>query len=81
VAGIGLIGVPSDSAGIAGGVALAPAALRRAGLVRALSGSVTVEELGDIELPSPTPGRDPATAIIDPGMLAAVVDGVAAATA
>jgi arginase len=77
VASIGVIDVPSDSAGISGGVAKAPAALRNAGLMEALCQVALVEDLGDVPLPEPVPGRDPVTGLIDPGMFAAVVEGVA----
>lgn len=78
---IGVIGVPSDSAGIAGGVARAPRVLREAGLIESLSGVCPTVDHGDVPLPRPTPGRDPATALIDPGMLAAVVNETATAVA
>jgi arginase len=81
-AGIGLLGVPTNSAGTADGVARAPAALREAGLVEALGRSSSVVDFGDVVLPGPAPVRDPSTRVIDPEglqtMVAAVRNGVAA---
>jgi arginase len=86
-AGIGLLGVPTNSAGTTDGVALAPAALRGAGLVAALerSSASSVVDYGDVALPAPSPVRDPKTRVIDPegvkAMVAEVRDGVAAIVA
>ena len=55
-----LIGVPYNSAGTTDGVARAPGALRRAGLVKALTlAGLDVSDRGDVELPTPSPERDP----------------------
>jgi arginase len=83
---VALIGVPFDSAGSPAGVARAPAALRAAGLLEALhSAGSAVVDMGDIQL---TPGhaeRDPASGIIAPEALFAMVhrvrDAVSAAFA
>jgi arginase len=81
-AGIGLLGVPTNSAGMTDGVARAPTALREAGLVEALSRSSPVVDYGDVVVPDPSPVRDPETRVIDPegskAMVAEVRDGVAA---
>jgi arginase len=81
-AGIGLLGVPTNSAGRTDGVARAPAALREAGLVEALWRSSSVVDYGDVVVRHPSPVRDPGTRVIDPeglkAMVAEVRDGVAA---
>jgi arginase len=82
MAAIGLLGVPTNSAGTTGGVARAPAALREAGLLDALRRDGDVRDHGDVALPEPSPARDAATHLIDPGGLATMVirvrDAVAA---
>jgi len=50
-----LIGVPTNSAGRADGVARAPAALRAAGLAEALG----ARDAGDVAVPPLAPERDP----------------------
>ena len=83
---VALIGVPFDSAGTATGVARAPAALRAAGLLEALkkAGSAVVD-MGDIQLTPGDADRDPASGIIAPEALLAMVhcleDAVSAAIA
>ena len=72
----GLIGVPTNSSGRDDGVARAPAVLRGAGLVDALW---PCADYGDVPVLPPRPERDPATGIIDPAGLAAMVGGVRAA--
>src|SRR5687767_6667208 len=74
--GIGVLGVPSNSAGTADGVARAPEALRDAGLVDALQRVSSAVDYGDVQLPAPSPVRDPETHLIDPNGLRAVVEGV-----
>src|SRR5437899_1164153 len=74
---IGLIGVPCNSAGTAGGVARAPEALRARGLVDRLGQHVQLTDLGDVSLP-PTWShplvRDPDSSIIDPEGLATIAE-------
>ncbi len=71
---VALIGVPFDSAGTPAGVARAPAALRAAGLLAALQDAgIVVVDMGDVPL---TPGdamRDPASEIIAPDALLAMI--------
>lgn len=56
---VDLVGVPFSSAGTNEGVARAPAALRRAGLVEALvAAEIDVADVGDVTLPSSRPDRD-----------------------
>jgi arginase len=61
---IGLIGVPTNTAGKTDGVAKAPAVLRRAGLVEALRRSCDVRDDGDVSFLRPTEGRDSESGII-----------------
>lgn len=81
MAGIGLLGVPANSSGRTDGVARAPAALRDAGLVDAVARASSVADYGDVELPAPSSERDPATGVIDPSGLKALVEGVRAGVA
>jgi arginase len=81
MADIGLLGVPTNSAGRPDGVARAPAALRDAGLVEALRRAATVVDYGDVRLPVPSPERDADTHVIDPSGLRALVEGVRAGVA
>jgi arginase len=73
---IGVLGVPTNSAGKTDGVARAPAALREAGLVDALERVSSVVDYGDLTLPPPIPERDPVTHVIDPMGLTALVEAV-----
>jgi arginase len=74
---IEVIGAPFNSAGTADGVARAPAALRRAGLVSALEHLVDeVVDRGDLQFPSATPQRDPATRVIAVEALAPMLRSV-----
>jgi arginase len=76
MAGIGVLGVPTNSAGKADGVARAPGALREAGLIGALEQVLRVVDYGDVTLPVPTPERDPETHVIDPTGLKALLEAV-----
>lgn len=79
--GIGVLGVPTNSAGRTDGVALAPAALREAGLVDALERLSPVVDYGDVTLPPPSPERDPITHLIDPAGQTALVEAVRSSVA
>ena len=74
--GVGVLGVPYNSAGRTDGVAVAPAALRRAGLLEALAETSSVRDYGDVTLTAPSTTRDPETHVIDPDGLRAVVGRV-----
>jgi arginase len=74
---IALIGVPFDSAGTATGVARAPAALRAAGLPAALQeAGIAVIDMGDVRLAPSDTTRDPASGIIAPDALLAMIGSV-----
>ena len=70
---IGLLGVPTNSAGKVDGVARAPLVLRDEGLVDALRRHTEVRDYGDVTLPDPSPTRDSRSHIIDPDGLDALV--------
>lgn len=76
---IGLVGVPFNSAGTAGGVALAPAALRSRSLVKALRAVADVDDRGDIPIRPEGMARHPDSSIIAPGTAAAMSQAVSAA--
>lgn len=73
---IGLLGVPTNSAGKIDGVARGPMALREEGLVDAIRQHTGVHDYGDVELPDPSTERDADTHIIDPRGLSALVTHV-----
>jgi arginase len=73
---IGLLGVPTNSAGTIIGVARAPTTLREVGLVDALRQHADVYDYGDVMLPEPSPERDSVTHLIDPHGLIALVTRV-----
>jgi arginase len=74
---IEVIGAPFNSAGTADGVARAPAALRRAGLVTALeSVADEVVDRGDLPIAPATPRRDPETRVIAVEALAPMIRSV-----
>jgi arginase len=74
---IEILGVPYNSSGLTNGVARAPAALRRAGLVDALRGAgIAVADAGDVVLGPTSPDRDPSSQVISPGILGDMVDAV-----
>ncbi|CAM4337591.1 arginase family protein [Nocardia ninae] len=67
-----MIGAPFNSAGTTGGVANAPAELREAGLLGALrTRRSDVRDLGDIDVGTPRPTRDPASALLSQESLTA----------
>jgi arginase len=70
---IGLLGVPTNSAGKTDGVARGPIALREAGLVHALRRHTEVHDYGDVTPPDPSPSRDSRSHVIDPDGLDALV--------
>ena len=78
---IEVIGVPTNSSGTVDGVAKAPSALRRAGLLELLARHAEVVDTGDLDLPMPTPERDPGSGLIAEGALVAMVATVRAAVA
>jgi len=78
---IGLLGVPSNSAGTIDGVARAPLVLREEGLVDVLRRHAEVRDYGDVTLPEPSPTRDVHSNVIDPGGLGALVTHVRGAVA
>jgi arginase len=78
---IGLLGVPTNSAGTTDGVARGPQVLREAELVDVLSRHAEVHDFGDITLPDPSPARDERSHVIDPDGLGALVAGVRDAVA
>jgi len=69
---IGLLGVPTNSAGTTDGVARAPQALREADLATS-SAHAEVHDYGDVTLPDPSPARDARSHVIDPDGLGALV--------
>lgn len=74
---VALIGVPTNSSGTENGVALAPRALREAGLLSRIANSGTVHDLGDIPILSATTARDSKTGIIAPQTFYNMVLGTA----
>ncbi|MGH7909767.1 MAG: arginase family protein, partial [Thermodesulfobacteriota bacterium] len=71
---LSLIGVPTNSAGKVNGVAGAPRALRRAGLLKALSKSNQVHDAGDVSFQRPaTTKRDVRSGIIAIRSLASMI--------
>jgi len=70
---IGLLGVPTNSAGKIDGVARGPLVLREEGLVDALHRHTEVHDYGDVTLPDPSPTRDSRSHVIDPDGLDALV--------
>lgn len=72
-----MVGVPFNSSGTFDGVALAPAALREAGLMTALrAAGVEVRDRGDLELGPMSPLRDPASHVIAPTALTGMIRAV-----
>ena len=73
---IGLLGVPTNSAGRIDGVARGPLVLREAGLVDALHRHAKVHDYGDVTLPDPSSTRASQSQVIDTAGLDALVAGV-----
>jgi arginase len=78
---IGLLGVPSNSAGATDGVARGPLMLREEGVVDVLRRHAEVRDYGDVTLPDPSPIRDERSYVIDPAGLGALVTRVRDAVA
>lgn len=76
---LSLIGVPTNSAGRKNGVANAPAALRRAGLTKALGRFSDVRDEGDVTFSKPSSTkRDVESGVIAPDSLASMIRNVRA---
>lgn len=74
---IDVLGVPFNSSGTTDGVARGPEALRAAGLIGALrAAGVDVRDRGDLALGPTSPVRDPASHVIAPAALAAMIRSV-----
>jgi arginase len=74
---IEVFGVPFNSAGRTDGVARAPEALRRAGLIDAIAAAgIDVADRGDIDLPLPAEERDPESRVIGVVSLVTMVRAV-----
>jgi arginase len=78
---IGVLGVPSNSAGTVDGVARGPLVLREEGLVDTLRRHAEVHDYEDVTLPDPSPVRDARSHVIDPEGLDALVAHVRDAVA
>ena len=76
-----VVGVPFNSSGLAGGVARAPAALRRAGLVTGLPGRLEAVDAGDVGFDRPVPERGPASGLLAERALVSMVAGTRQAVA
>jgi arginase len=68
-----VVGVPFNSAGLTDGVARAPAALRRAGLVEGLPGRLAAVDGGDVGFDPPAPERSPASGLLAERALVSMV--------
>lgn len=73
---LSLIGVPTNSAGREDGVARAPRALRRAGLVDGLRRVGDVDDEGDVTFSRPTSERDPVSGVIAVASQASMIRSV-----
>lgn len=73
---LGVIGVPTNSSGRTDGVARAPQALRRAGLIDALQRVYNVRDYGDVAMVAPTPERSWISGIIAEESLISMTQGV-----
>src|SRR4249919_1759636 len=78
---IGLLGVPTNSAGLTDGVARGSLVLREEDLVDVLRRHAEVHDYGDVTLPDPSPARDARSHVIDPDGLGALVARVRDAVA
>jgi arginase len=78
---IGLLGVPTNSAGTVDGVARGPLVLREERLVDVLRRHAEVHDYGDVTLPNPSSTRDSRSHVIDPDGLGVLVARVRDAVA
>ncbi len=78
---VGIVGVPFNSAGLTGGVAHAPAALRAHGLVQHLSQVCDVRDYGDVAFAPPRAVRDAASGIKSLAATQSMVPAVQSAVA
>ena len=76
-----VVGVPFNSSGLTDGVARAPAALRRAGLVAGLAARLEAGDAGDVGFDPPTPERSPASGLLAERALVSMVAGTRRAVA
>jgi len=77
---LAVIGVPTNSAGVSGGEAAAPDALRAAGLIEALAVGNDVVDFGNVSFaPEPTDRRDAETGIISPLTMQSMITATRAA--
>ena len=76
-----VVGVPFNSSGLTDGVARAPAALRRAGLVAGLTARLEAVDAGDVGFDPPTPERSPASGLLAERALVSMVAGTRRAVA
>jgi arginase len=70
---VGVIGVPFNSTGRGDGVALAPGALRRAGLLPRLAAVVDAGDLGDVDVGAVTAQRSPRSGLLNEQALIATI--------
>ncbi len=71
-AGFALIGVPTNSSGLADGVVRSPAVLRQRGLATALARLPGFTDAGDLALPVPVPVRGPSGLLAEDALVAMI---------
>jgi arginase len=76
-----VIGVPFNSSGHANGVALAPAALRRAGLLARLAAGLEIIDAGDVEVGALAPRRSPRSGLVAQAALITTIHNTGKAVA
>lgn len=69
---IGVIGVPTNSSGMTNGVACAPQALRKAGLIDVLARRCDVKDYGDVSFVAPSPERGSSGIIAEPSLVSMI---------
>lgn len=72
LAGLALIGVPTNSSGTVDGVARSPAVLRQRGLATALARRPGFTDAGDLVLPVPVPARGPSGLLAEDALVAMI---------